>query len=85
VDPKILVEQLKGIRCLSTIARRKEDKNIDVLSCPDAIARAIEGALLEICEPVRAIPVNRCPECNYPLRRESGCNVCDECGFSKCG
>jgi len=85
VDPKVLVEQLKGIRCLSTIARRKEDKNIDVLSCPDAIARAIEGVLLEIREPVRAFPVNRCPECNHPLRRESGCNVCDECGFSKCG
>ena len=85
MDPKTLVEQLKGIRCLSTIAHRKEDKDIDVLSCPDAIARAIEGVLVEMCEPVRAFPVNRCPDCSYPLRREAGCNVCDECGYSKCG
>jgi ribonucleoside-diphosphate reductase alpha chain len=85
VDPKILVEQLKGIRCLSTIARRKEDKNIDVLSCPDAIARAIEEVLGEVCAPVKISVVNRCPDCNQPLRRESGCNVCDVCGYSKCG
>jgi ribonucleoside-diphosphate reductase alpha chain len=85
VDPKILVKQLKGIRCLTTITRRKDDKDIDVLSCPDAMARAIEEVLGEMCEPVRTFPVNRCPECNHPLRRESGCNVCDECGFTKCG
>jgi ribonucleoside-diphosphate reductase alpha chain len=85
VDPKILVEQLKGIRCLSTIARRKKDNDIDVLSCPDAIARAIEEVLGEVSEPVTVFVINRCPDCNHPLRRESGCNVCDECGFTKCG
>ena len=84
VDPRILVEQLKGIRCLSTIARRKDNKDIDVLSCPDAIARAIEEVLGEIYEPPRASLINRCPDCNHPLRREAGCNVCDECGYSKC-
>ena len=81
----MLVEQLKKIRCLSTIARRKENKDIDVLSCPDAIARAIEEVLGENCETVRASPVNRCPDCSHPLRREAGCDVCDGCGYSKCG
>ena len=85
VDPRVLIEQLKNIRCLSTIARRKDNKNIDVLSCPDAIAQAIEELLGEDCEPVRVSPVNRCPDCGHPLRREAGCNVCDECGYSKCG
>jgi ribonucleoside-diphosphate reductase alpha chain len=85
VDPRVLIEQLKSIRCLSTIARRKENKDIDVLSCPDAIARAIEEVLGENCGPMRAFPANRCPDCRGPLRRESGCNVCDECGFTKCG
>ncbi|MHC4538772.1 MAG: vitamin B12-dependent ribonucleotide reductase [Planctomycetota bacterium] len=84
VDPRVLIEQLKSIRCLSTIARRKENKEIDVLSCPDAIARAIEEALGEDREPVRTLPANRCPDCKGPLRRESGCNVCDKCGYSKC-
>ena len=85
VDPRVLVEQLKKIRCLSTIARRKDNKDIDVLSCPDAIARAIEEALGKDCESARISPVNRCPYCGYPFRRESGCDVCDNCWYSKCG
>ena len=85
VDPQVLVEQLKKIRCLSTIARRKDNKDIDVLSCPDAIARAIEEAMGEDCEPMEIFLVNRCPDCNHPLRREAGCNVCDNCQYDKCG
>jgi len=84
IGPRTLVEQLKGIRCLSTIARRKGNDDIDVLSCPDAIGRAIEEILGENCDPERITLVNRCPDCGYPLRRESGCNVCDNCGYSKC-
>ena len=45
VEPEILIEQLKGIRCLSAISGRKVNKDIDVLSCPDAIARVIEESL----------------------------------------
>ncbi|MHC4173384.1 MAG: adenosylcobalamin-dependent ribonucleoside-diphosphate reductase [Planctomycetota bacterium] len=85
VDPKVLIEQLKNIRCLSTIARRKDNKDIDVLSCPDAIARVIEAALGEDCEPVRISLVNRCPDCGFPLKRESGCDMCDNCQYDKCG
>jgi len=85
VDAKVLIEQLKGIRCLSTITRRKENKEIKVLSCPDAIARAIEEALGKNCEPIRVSPGNKCPECGYPLRRDSECNVCDYCFYNKCG
>jgi|LSQX01.1.fsa_nt_gb ribonucleoside-diphosphate reductase alpha chain len=41
IDAKSIVEQLKGIRCPSTI-RQKE---LRVLSCPDAIGRLIEKVL----------------------------------------
>jgi ribonucleoside-diphosphate reductase alpha chain len=85
VDPRTLVEQLKGIRCLSTVARRKDNDDIRVLSCPDAIGRAMEEILGENCTPVRIILADSCPDCGHSLRREAGCNVCDECGFSKCG
>lgn len=85
VPTEVLVEQLKGIRCLSTIARRKGNKKIDVLSCPDAIARALEAAMGHEYEPVIVHSSNACPDCKYPLRREAGCNVCDNCGYSKCG
>jgi ribonucleoside-diphosphate reductase alpha chain len=85
VDPEVLIEQLKNIRCLSTITRRKTNKDICVLSCPDAIARAIEETLGDNCKARKAFLVNKCPECNHPLRRESGCNVCDNCFYIKCG
>lgn len=41
IDAKHLVEQLKGIRCPSTIRQ----KDLKVLSCPDAIGRLIEKVL----------------------------------------
>jgi ribonucleoside-diphosphate reductase alpha chain len=87
VDPRVLVEQLKGIRCLSTSVARKSGANIDVLSCPDAIARAIEEAIGEAPEAGPEVePTGRpCPHCQRPMRREAGCFVCDRCQFSSCG
>ena len=85
VEPEVLIEQLKGIRCLSTVTRRKSNKNIDVLSCPDAIARAMQDTIGQSYESIETSQINKCPDCSYPLRRESGCNVCDNCGYSKCG
>ncbi len=87
VNPKVLIEQLKGIRCLSTITRRKSNKDIDVLSCPDEIARAIEDALGEDYESAGISIVNKCPDCGQPLRKEAGCSYCDndDCGYFKCG
>jgi len=41
VDEKAIVEQLKGIRCPSTIRQR----GLKVLSCPDAIGRLIERVM----------------------------------------
>lgn len=43
IDPYKLIEQLKGIKCPSTISRK--DKNVRVLSCPDAIGKCMEKAL----------------------------------------
>ncbi|MGE4282676.1 MAG: vitamin B12-dependent ribonucleotide reductase [Clostridia bacterium] len=41
MDVKAIVEQLKGIRCPSTIRQR----DLKVMSCPDAIARVIEKVM----------------------------------------
>ena len=84
VDPKVLVEQLKNIRCPSTAARRRTTEDIDVLSCPDAIAKAIEGAMDNSAYPVSRAEANICPDCGLALRKESGCLVC-VCGYTKCG
>ncbi|MBN2590824.1 MAG: adenosylcobalamin-dependent ribonucleoside-diphosphate reductase [Sedimentisphaerales bacterium] len=84
VKPEILIEQLKSIRCLSTIAGRKTNKDIDVLSCPDAIATALQQALGYSEQSPKYSSRPMCPECGFTLRKEAGCNVCDNCGYSKC-
>lgn len=49
VDIKQIIEQLKGIRCHSTLMRKGKDKSIEVLSCPDAIGRLLEkGANIKV-------------------------------------
>jgi ribonucleoside-diphosphate reductase alpha chain len=45
VTPDAIIEQLKGIRCQSTLRRKVTDKEIKVLSCPDAIGKALEKTL----------------------------------------
>lgn len=46
VDVEAIIEQLKGIRCHSTLSQRgKGNKDIKVLSCPDAIGRTLEKVM----------------------------------------
>jgi ribonucleoside-diphosphate reductase alpha chain len=88
VDPRVLIEQLKGIRCASTSVARKSGANVDVLSCPDAIAKAIEEAIggAETRQLTEANATGRpCPHCRRPMRKESGCFRCDHCQFDSCG
>ena len=85
VKPEVLIEQLKGIRCLSAISQKKGNRDIDVLSCPDAIARALEQALGPSGESITISSSNKCPCCGYSLRRDSGCRVCDNCAYNSCG
>jgi len=83
-DAKELIEQLGGIRCLSAARARKANTDVDVLSCPDAIARAIQEALDMPSDDFTPLPPNLCPECGCRLRKEEGCITCS-CGYSKCG
>lgn len=45
IDVNEIIGQLKGIRCHSTLRQRANNKDIKVLSCPDAIAKTIEKVL----------------------------------------
>lgn len=98
MDVNSIIEQLKGIRCHSTIRQ----PGMKVTSCPDAIARALEKVsklqnggntttavkTLETKEAeVPHVPGKKrfCPECGTPVAHEGGCVICKNCGYSKCG
>ncbi len=101
MDEKAIIQQLKGIRCPSTVRR----DGIKVLSCPDAIARVIEKVMKlqngnhaedikvtkeeeeKIDNTDRDISENSrlCPECGKSIEHEGGCVICRHCGYSKCG
>lgn len=101
VDVSSIIEQLRGIRCHSTLRQ----KGLKVLSCPDAIGRVLEK-VVELrgldngsddngsdvsssggSGPQKKNSSNRikCPECGSVMEHESGCVVCRSCGYSKCG
>ncbi len=99
IKSQVLIEQLKGIRCPSTIRQ----EGMSVTSCPDAIAKAIEKVIkaseagMMITEgihssgiaheisPADAKHARFCPDCGAKLEHEGGCVVCRNCGYSKCG
>ncbi len=84
VDPKELSEQLRGIRCLSTARAKSNHSGVNVLSCPDAIARAIEEVMDQASSIPDMVAEKTCPDCGQPLCKESGCLVCHACGYSRC-
>lgn len=45
IAPSAVIEQLKGIRCPSTLARKAKGADVRALSCPDAIAKTLERVL----------------------------------------
>jgi ribonucleoside-diphosphate reductase alpha chain len=62
-----------------------------VLSCADAISKALERCVQEGADGQQQFhfePVNqgfgRCPECGGPIEQEGGCESCRGCGYSEC-
>lgn len=87
IDITSITHQVLGIRCITCIA----DRNTHVLSCPDAIGKALEFSRnginkfdLDFAGGPRSIMM--CPEegCGGIMEPEGGCYVCRVCGFSKC-
>jgi len=85
IDIAEITEQLKGIRCMSSI----RSKQAEVLSCPDAIGRSIDNYLeafgIEASPEWGGDGDILCGECGARVELEGGCRVCRSCGFSRCG
>ena len=63
----------------------KTNKEINVRSCSDAIARAVKEAMGAPLRGSASWFRERCEDCGRPIRREANCGVCGYCGESKCG
>jgi len=93
VDPRSIVEHLRGIRCHSPAW----GNGGSILSCADAMGIAIEhhlaarqrggeatDAISHPSDPLDLL-MGACPDCGGAIEHEGGCIVCRLCGFSKCG
>lgn len=88
IEPEEIMKQLKGISCHQP-AWCNGGK---ILSCSDAIAKAMEKYNLAGTKgngnghkgkgPVMLI--GACPECGGAVEHAEGCAICHNCGFTKC-
>lgn len=90
LDVDSIIEQLKGIRCHSTLRQRALNSNIKVLSCPDAIGKVLEKvAKIKAREdaereahrelkPIEKAPEDTCVCCEEETAPNSA--PCPECG-----
>jgi ribonucleoside-diphosphate reductase alpha chain len=79
-----VIKQLRGISCHSP-SGFGENK---VLSCADAVAKAIQSHLAanggKVQHEKRPFFKGACPECGGIVEHEGGCIVCRICGYSEC-
>jgi ribonucleoside-diphosphate reductase alpha chain len=96
IDVDSIVKHLRGIRCPSIAW----EQGHAILSCSDAIASVLEKYIREKTatrekntnpntpsenpEMVKSW-AGQCPDCGGPLIYQEGCNICLDCGFTKCG
>ncbi|MGB9714967.1 MAG: vitamin B12-dependent ribonucleotide reductase [Thermodesulfovibrionales bacterium] len=93
IEPDEVIKQLKGISCHSHVWV----EGGKITSCSDAIAKALEKYLQRQRDgngdgqkgyksaSGGVMFIGRCPECGGAVEHESGCAVCHNCGFTKCG
>jgi ribonucleoside-diphosphate reductase alpha chain len=87
IEPDEVIKQLKGISCHSHVWV----EGGKITSCSDAIAKSLEKYLTKGNggngeKNYKAVMfIGRCPECGGAVEHESGCAVCHNCGFTKCG
>ena len=85
VQARQVVKQLAGISC-HIPAGFGESR---VLSCSDAVAKAIQTHMLESGYDLQEEDIAKqergaCPECGGIVEHEGGCMVCRICGYSEC-
>ena len=88
IETRSIIRQLKGLRCPSP----SWHNGGVTLSCPDAVAKAIEHFLgqqgerqaRDVSEKSVADMCPECPDCGSMVEFVEGCAVCRSCGYSQC-
>jgi len=89
IEPEAITSQLKGVRCHQPAWH----SGGQIFSCSDAIAKALEK-YHHVCDKGNGnghkdasaiMLIGACPECGGAVEHESGCAICHNCGFTKCG
>jgi ribonucleoside-diphosphate reductase alpha chain len=82
VEAAPVIKQLVGISCHQPAGFGVEK----VLSCADAVAKAIERHIDEggVGLKKRALDRGACPDCGGTVEHLEGCVVCRGCGYSEC-
>ena len=85
IDVDAVLKQIREIRCIGCVS----DEDTVVLSCPEAIARAVETQVKGSVKFTpktgsRPNPVDICPVCSTVMKHKEGCLVCENCGYTQC-
>ncbi|MBT1070880.1 vitamin B12-dependent ribonucleotide reductase [Pelotalea chapellei] len=84
VQARQVIKQLLGISCHCPSGFGENR----VLSCADAVAKAIQSHLIAGGYDTNAETARQergaCPECGGIVEHEGGCSVCHVCGYSEC-
>ncbi len=85
IDVNAVLKQIRGIRCIGCVS----DEDTVVLSCPEAIARALEAQVKGSVKfnpktGFRPRPLDICPVCNTIMTHKEGCLVCENCSYTQC-
>ena len=84
VQARQVIKQLLGISCHCPSGYGENR----ILSCADAVAKAIQAHMLENGYDLDAEKASQdrgaCPECGGIVEHEGGCMVCHVCGYSEC-
>jgi ribonucleoside-diphosphate reductase alpha chain len=83
VDADAIVKQLIGITCHKHVGFGRNK----ILSCPDAIAKAIllyKNPQEKFARVSYTKGSGACPKCGGAVEPDGGCSVCRHCGYTEC-
>ena len=85
IEVDAVLKQIRSIRCIGCVS----DENTVVLSCPEAIARALETQVKGSVKfnpktGFKPKPLDICPVCNTVMKHKEGCLICEQCGYTQC-